>query len=201
MKLCIVDIDDVIANPSQRRSKALDAKTAYFQQHLNEGDPEKVKKIVKEAESEFYRVLFTPELVALDTLMPDVTEILDTLAQLDWQILFLTSRPESMRDATIKWLAQHGIEIVPVGAGVAGQDWLVMCATAFRNGYTKTTILKSGLVETFAHLFGVTELIFVDDNENNCNAVENIKDGLSKRCELALCNSLDQAATTAATWV
>lgn len=201
MKLVLCDIDDVVCLPELRREKAEEAKHAFFDKHrVPGGSLEQGANLERAATSEFYRVLFTPALIELDTLLPDVLERLDVLSQLGYQVMFLTSRPESMRDATVKWLAQHSIEIVPVGTGVPGQDWLVMCASAFRNGYTKTTVLKAGLVETFAHLFGVSELIFVDDNQKNIEAVEDIKENLPKRCELALCYNLDQAVNTAATW-
>lgn len=183
VKICICDLDDVVADPYKRRYQADAAKTAYFQQHINVGDPQEAKRIAKEAESEFYRVLFTPELVELDTLIDGVVQAIEQIEEAGYHVYFLTSRPESMREATEEWLFQQGLYTAH------DNRKLIMCAPAFRNNYTKTLVWKSGMVETLTRLEEVTDLLFVDDDPKNVEAVQSA----DLTCKLLVASSLKDA--------
>jgi phosphoglycolate phosphatase-like HAD superfamily hydrolase len=177
LKVAIVDLDDVIADPSVRRKHAEEARELL----LTKKPEEK-----KEAESAFYKTLFTSELVESDTLIPGALNALERLTDAGYQIILMSSRPESMRAPTVAWLRVHGFEITSAEIRIPGVDWLILCAPAFRNGYTKTVIWKAGIVETLVRLFAVDDLLFVDDTEKNLEAVRNADLPCSVRTFLAL---------------
>ncbi len=84
-KLAIIDADGVLANSDAR-----------FAQATVNGKVD-------------WKRAFDPAAVSLDTLIEGVGECLDKLVERGHAVVILTSRPESMRAATVQWLAEHGI--------------------------------------------------------------------------------------------
>lgn len=157
MKVAVIDLDGVIADSTERFKLAEGAKQEYLKSNeaLRDGFSKDKKAI-----DLYWRTAFTPELVALDTQIEGAIDALATLAFNGYGVIILTSRPESMREATRRWLFEQGY---PVGAP------LVMKAPAFQ--YTKTTVWKAGMVESLARLYSASTILFVDDEEVNCEAV------------------------------
>jgi len=168
-KLAIVDLDGVIADNTARFAKAEEEKQA-FREEMDiidsiPGTPA-VRELEKEATNLFWKTAFDPELVVLDTLIEGTKEALETLRfRAEYDLLFLTSRPEAMRAATIQWLFQHNILFF----GPIGPAALIMKPPAFQ--FTKTTTWKVGMVQTFIELYGARTVLFIDDEETNCEAL------------------------------
>jgi phosphoglycolate phosphatase-like HAD superfamily hydrolase len=85
MKLCICDLDGVVADS-----------TARFERATTDG---KIN----------WKVAFNPELIPLDGLIDGVPASIERLSNAGYSIIFLTSRPEPMESATLAWLNAHGI--------------------------------------------------------------------------------------------
>lgn len=81
-----IDLDGVIANNTKRFERALKPDGKYD-----------------------WRIALDPALVELDTLIEDAPLMLDLLIKCDFALVYLTGRPESMREATKIWLATHGL--------------------------------------------------------------------------------------------
>ncbi len=57
-----------------------------------------------------WNIAFAPEHVALDVLIEGTPQIIEWLHKKGYTIIFLTSRPEAMREATNAWIAQHVLD-------------------------------------------------------------------------------------------
>lgn len=180
MKLCICDLDGVIANNEARFAKAEEAKQAYitnremFDLSISEQ---------KEATNLYWQTAFTPELVALDVLIDGAREAIYHLEyERDYKVIYLTSRPESMRQRTEEWLAANG--------------WLgpklIHKAPAFQ--YTKTTVWKAGMVQTLASLYGADEVVVIEDEQANIDAItDNDAPAYTRNFVLTCFKSLEEA--------
>lgn len=157
-KLCIVDLDGVVANSEARFAKAEEAKQKALQ--LLESDFATALTAKQKATDIYWRTAFTPELVALDTLIEGAIDAMATLAFNGYEVIILTSRPESMREASAGWLFEQGYPI---------EEPIIMKAPAFQ--YTKTTTWKAGMIQTLAALYGADDIVFIDDELANCQEV------------------------------
>jgi len=151
IKLCIIDIDGVVADGTARFQRAEEAKQAYEQ------TPESVMRNERKGVDIYWQTAFTPELVQLDTPIEGVDQALMDIQERGYKVIFLTSRPESMSHATVQWLFEHTV--------YDSDDELVLKAPAFK--YTKTPVWKAGMVQTLAHLYGATVVKFIDDEQAN----------------------------------
>ena len=109
----------------------------------------------------YWRAVFNPAYVSLDTPIDGVNEALLDIQHEGYKVIFLTSRPESMRDATAFWLFGHSV--------YDGDDELVMKAGAFQ--YTKTTVWKAGMVQTLSTLYHASYVLVVDDEQSNLDEI------------------------------
>ena len=179
IKAAVIDLDGVVANNEARFAKAEEAKQAFI------GEMEALDLSIstqREANDLFWRTAFKPEYVALDEPIPGAVEAIKLLYRegMGHHIIFLTSRPESMREATEQWLEQYELNspFFP----------LVMKAPGFQ--YTKTTVWKTGMVQTLVFLYGASELLFVDDEADNAAPVLNWALADDCPCEIKVCSSL-----------
>jgi hypothetical protein len=108
-----------------------------------------------------WKVAFDPELVTLDTLIPGADKAIKMLEERRYNVSFLTSRPEHMRATTESWLAQHGLD---------SYDLVMKPASA---QFTKTVVWKAETVTQIVKQTGTDMILFIDDEEANCKAVEN----------------------------
>lgn len=119
-KICICDLDGVVADSSARFAKAEEAKAAYLAgNEMSEQDDFFGTRVgehvyqdsdVKRATGVYWKTAFTPDLVQLDTLMDGAVKALAQLTDYaGYTRYFLTSRPETMREATGKWLVKHEV--------------------------------------------------------------------------------------------
>jgi len=156
-QLAIIDLDGVVADATARFAKAEEAKQAY-ESEMAELD------ITDErgATDTYWQTVFNPDHVPLDTLIPGTIDAMAALSFKGYDVVILTSRPESMREATRRWLFEHGYPVLSA---------IIMKAPAFQ--YVKTVVWKAGMVQTLAALYQATQVCFVDDEEANWTALKN----------------------------
>jgi hypothetical protein len=101
--IAFIDIDGVVADNTKRFALAEEAKKQYIRQHSEDED------VLRTATSEYWKVALNGEHVHLDTLIDGVPLYLTALEARGYIIIFLTSRPEHMREATEVWMNQHSL--------------------------------------------------------------------------------------------
>lgn len=169
-KLAIVDIDGVIANNTARFAKAEEARHNAMPDKLEDALSLTVAQ-EKELTNLYWQTAFTPELVSLDTLIPEANKHIAILEKARYRAVFLTSRPEAMREATTDWMYKNFIMVSPYLDHYHSKVpyELIMKAPAFQ--YTKTTTWKAGMVQTLASLYGASEVVFIDDETANHDTI------------------------------
>lgn len=157
MKLAIIDLDGVVANVDARFEQAkADAEAAFVDRAYEKRDYDNV----------YWRAVFNPEYVPMDVLIDGVKQDLEFLRYTrEYELMFLTSRPESMRLATDVWLYQHNIQFLTD----AGRTALIMKPSAFQ--YTKTVVWKAGMVQTLSAFYHASEVLVIDDEVTNANEI------------------------------
>lgn len=120
-----------------------------------------------------WRIAFNPDLVALDTLIDGCPDCLNKLEGNGYTVIFLTSRPEPMRAATEQWLTLHGL---------LGNRRLIM--KPLSKQYTKTKVWKAEKVQELIEETQAENVIFIDDEVANIEAVAELLPDV--RCFLAL---------------
>lgn len=126
-----------------------------------------------------WQVAFEPAAVQMDTLIERAYERIFNLGEVQgYEIIYLTSRPMSMYAATWEWLRQHDL---------AGPK--LICKPDVKK-YTKTVAWKAEEVSELAEGYGT--VIFVDDEPNNLQAVQEL--GLSNvACFTSLAEVFEEA--------
>ncbi len=158
-KLCICDIDGVVADATARFAVAEEVKQAYMRQMQEEFSLSDERG----ATDTYWQTVFSPEHVPLDTLIAGVNDALNTLLQAGYHIVFLTSRPQRMAVATLEWFSLHVF--------VERECGFVFKAPAFQ--YVKTVVWKAGMVQTLAAFYDASEVVFIDDEESNWTPLKN----------------------------
>jgi hypothetical protein len=166
-RVCFVDLDGIVADATERFARADIARSLYL------AGTDRPDKMEREAEALYWNTALDPDLIELDTLINGAHDALDLLADDGYRVIFLTSRPESMRAATISWLHARDLlrayrQTHPL---MTPARELVMKAEAFR--YVKTVTWKGGLAHTLAAMFGAEEVLFVDDEAAHAALVMN----------------------------
>lgn len=158
MKLAIIDLDGVVANVDARFALAEEVKQQWIAAHMHRGV---IHRELSEpnATDVYWRAVFDPDRVFLDTLIDGAKAALETIRE-NRPLMLLTSRPESMRAATEQWLYDHGVLFFHERSAA-----LVMKPTAFQ--YTKTVVWKAGMVQMLASLYGAHEVLVIDDEAQN----------------------------------
>ncbi len=158
MKLAIIDLDGVVANVDARFAEAEKAKQTFLQD--KEARIEALFSgpgIDKEATNLYWRTVFNPDLVPLDTVIDGANDALLDIQVAGYKVIFLTSRPEHIRDATTRWLFEHTV----FDAG----DVLIMKHPSFQ--YVKTAVWKAGLIPSLAWVYTATDLLIVENWPDN----------------------------------
>lgn len=187
-KICICDLDGVICDSTARFAKAEEAKAAYKREAELTGNI-----IVGEETKIFWRTAFTPSLVELDTLIDGVVLAIEALWSHDYHVSFLTSRPESMREATVQWLEKHGFIFAATDLSKylnddpMGIDHLIMKPASAQ--FVKTVVWKSLTVEMLVRLFGVDDLMVIDDEQ----AIQEAIAALDLPCDRKIGGNLQEA--------
>lgn len=161
-KLAIIDLDGVVANNDERFALARDNSDG------RKGAPGPIN----------WRIAFDPALVPLDVLMKGADKAIKNLEKRGYSIVFLTSRPETMRQATAEWLRQRDLD-----------GYELICKPMDKQ-FTKTVTWKADEVARMARIPIVESVLFIDDEANNLAAVEAL--GLNVVCKASLDDYIPQ---------
>lgn len=143
MKLAIIDLDGVVANSDARFARAtVNGKVNW-------------------------KVAFDPSLVELDTLIDGCPGCIESLEKQGYKAVFLTSRPEPMREATEVWLRKH--ELLSDGRSLELKP--------LSKQFTKTKVWKAQRVLELAREHEATEVLFIDDEPDNAAELMNADAG------------------------
>jgi len=182
MKLAIIDLDGVIANAEARFAAAELAKEQWLMER-QKGLPYAVdQRVEKSATDVYWRAVFNPANVPLDTLIDGAREALNAL-RASRPLIVLTSRPEAMRGATVRWLVDHDILFFAQHSAA-----LIMKPSAFQ--YTKTTVWKAGMIQHLAQERRAEEVLVIDDEQVNRETLAQYTDTFTR---LIIVESLAQA--------
>ncbi len=152
MKLAFIDLDGVVVNASVRFQRAEDLRKAH------------PFPTSKEAYNQYWRDALDPAYCHLDTLIEGAAEHLENLRRDGYGIIYLSSRPESMRKATATWLREHG--------AWNDSDLLVLKAPSFQ--FQKTIAWYGWQAETFACAYEARELVVVSDKQANLDSMRTV---------------------------
>lgn len=189
MKLAIIDLDGVVANVDARFQAAELAKEQWLMAR-QQGLPYANDRVTERSATDVYwRAVFDPAQVQLDTPIEGAADSMAVLAKREYEVIMMTSRPESMREVTRRWLFDQDI---PLGIP------LVMKSSAFQ--YVKTVVWKAGMIQHLAAFYGAMEAAFigevlvVDDEAANRDHLATFADTFAK---LVIVESLAQAVAYA----
>ncbi len=152
MKLAFIDLDGVIADSTARFDHAEFVATMRYTKSTQ-------SKLWTDL---YWRTVFHPDHLVLDTVIDGVRDALTQLEEDYDSVIFLTSRPESMRAATVAWLEQH-LEVH------TRELLLIMKPSAFQ--YVKTVTWKAGTIHQLAAYYSATDVLVVDDEQANLDEV------------------------------
>lgn len=149
--IAFIDLDGVVANSDQRFALAERTANAKHQKELSRG-----------AWTDLYwRTVFDSANVHMDMPIDGAYDALSRIEE-DYDVHFLTSRPEYMRTATIAWLKEHRL------MGLARD--LIMKPVSQQ--FVKTVVWKVGMIHAIASMYGASEVLVIDDEQVNRNEVE-----------------------------
>ncbi|MBN2054130.1 hypothetical protein JW905_04370 [bacterium] len=129
---CIIDIDGTVADETRRRETATDAKGSLDWQQY-----------------------FLPDRIAWDQPIPGAKQVLDEFVHRGISIIYLSSREDTLQQATENWLKEHGFP--------SGQVLL-------RPRYGKTLEFKVERVSALRSRFDI--LFGIGDRESDKSAYE-----------------------------
>jgi hypothetical protein len=157
--IAILDLDGVIVDISLHAQKALELAETFAISLYPDPDSETYKKARR---TFFYseRGVFNVELIELDRLILGCEKALEQLVQEYDKVVVLTSRQQSMREATLKWFSQScpGFESIEFIFKDSDEQTI------------KTSTWKASVIARFAESYDT--LLFIDDDERNRKAVE-----------------------------
>jgi len=171
-KLALIDLDGVVIDATARFARAEEIRVI----HLTElGD--------KEANDRYWREALNPAYTHMDTLIEGADEHLASLRREGFRIIYLSSRPESMRDATLKWLLEHHL--------FDDLNLLVLKAGGFQ--FQKTVIWYDWMADTLAHAFQSQQVLLVSNRPSNLDAMKRPLLHLQPRAYKRLADIFDPA--------
>jgi hypothetical protein len=178
-KMALIDIDRIIANADYRFAKAEENKQRFI--HDEAARKQMIAEGIKNTDSAYWREGFNPAYVPSDTLIDGADGDIIALTLQGYEIIYLTSRPSSMWDATVAWLEQYDL--------LASDELfrLVMKEEGFR--WVKTVTWKVGQVQTLARMHQAEEVLFVTDRADEIEELQKLSHFFTLRCA----TSLDEA--------
>jgi predicted secreted acid phosphatase len=150
-KLALIDLDGAVIDASARFRRADDLRHAH---PLPDS---------REAWDYYWREALDPTQCHLDTLVPGAADHLNALSREGYQVIFLSSRPSSLRQATSTWLAEHALR---------EDALLILKVRSFQ--YQKSIAWYGWLAETLIDASGAREILVVSDKEQNLAAMRRV---------------------------
>jgi len=145
----------------------------------------------RDQNSVFFAKMFDPELVTLDVIEPEARILIERIEARGAQVVYLTSRPHTMQEATEEWLTEQGIlrqcYFKNYGTDEPGPDG----KPDVGDRYMKTPAWKAREVQRIISQVEAEQgeklswILFADDEEANRAAVAGLGDPrLLLRCSL-----------------
>jgi len=147
-KLALVDLDGVLIDATVRFKRAEDLRKA----HPTAGS--------RESWDYYWEEALNPAFFHLDTEIAGAKEHLADLAREGYAIIYISSRLEPLRQATISWLEEHSYPPPTL---------LLLKVVGFK--YQKTAAWYSWMAETNAWSTGCRDLLIVSDKKANLSAI------------------------------
>jgi uncharacterized HAD superfamily protein len=157
--IVIVDFDGVIADHTEHTKIAQERARAFIREQAPGSESRPERKVLS---TFFYseRGFFDTELVEHDQLMPGCHKALAHFSQAYDKMVIVTSRPLSMREATLRWFSQRCPDYQHIEFLFKDSD----------ESTIKTAAWKAQIVAHFAEQYDT--LLFIDDDEKNRKTVE-----------------------------
>ena len=164
-KICVCDIDGIVCNRDARLALARSVYLAKCDQEGKEPEPQVYNKGFD------WETFLNPENLYLDTLIGGIEQAIHALLDQGWHLVYLTSRPEHMRLATLHWLNNQTIAYQPVNGSL---EWIQVYMKDEENRYTKTPKWKSSVVQNLVEMYQASEILIVDDQTSNLQAIAQV---------------------------
>ncbi len=158
-RIAVCDFDGVIADITEHTKIAQERAKAFVLQQALELDAVAERKALSRF---FYseQGFFDTRLIEHDQLMSGCHQALAHLAQAYDKVVVVTSRPPSMREATLQWFSRW----------CPGYENIEFIFKDIEESVLKTATWKARLVAHFARQYET--ILFIDDDERNRKAVE-----------------------------
>ncbi len=170
-KLALIDLDGVVIDATARFARAEEIRQAHL------------SPTSREANERYWREALDPAYTHLDTLIEGADEHLASLRREGFRIIYLSSRPESMRDATLKWLLEHHL--------FDDLNLLVLKAPSFQ--FKKTIDWYEWMADTLAHAFQSQQVLLISTRPSNLDAMKRPLLHLQPRAYKRLADIFDPA--------
>jgi hypothetical protein len=173
-KIAFIDLDKVVIENTVRFQRARQAQLSYqekleteFSGELGRGAHTSIRKGMEHwLEQLYWHTAFLPELLDYDTLVPGADTSIDRIEAQGYALVFLSSRPESLRMATSTWLRKYHI--------LSLSRSLLMKPDPFQ--YTKTSIWKVGTIHQFASMHRADFVLVIDDDSATLSLLKSYTD-------------------------
>ena len=147
-KLALIDLDGVLIDCTVRFRRAEDLRKA----HPRAGS--------KESWNYYWEEAMNPAFFHLDTEIAGTKEDLATLAREGYALIYISSRLEQLRAATVSWLADHSFPPPTL---------LLLKVNSFK--YQTSVDWYGWMTETLLAITGCRELLVVSDKKANLDAI------------------------------
>lgn len=147
-KLALIDLDGALIDCTVRFKRAEDLRLA----HPRAGS--------KESWNYYWQEALDPAYFSLDTEIPDTKEALADLAREGYALIYISSRAETLRAATVSWLVAHGFPPPTL---------LLLKVAGFQ--YQKSPGWYAWMVATLVAITGCRDLLVVSDKKINLDAI------------------------------
>lgn len=175
-RLACIDLDGVVSDSTARFAKAEEAKQQYIETMSND----LYQASMRDATSLFWQTAFSPDLVPLDVLIDGTWGYIKQIEQNGYEVVFLTSRPETMQEATVTWLNLYDLDTYTLVMKPASKQ------------FTKTTVWKSDEIQRLAKERNAEIVLVVDDEHVNLAEISKYASAFNL---LYLAKSLEAATT------
>lgn len=158
-RIAVCDFDGVVADSAEHTKIAQERAKVFVLQQASDLDEATERKALSRF---FYseRGFFDTRLIEHDQLMSGCHQALAHLAQAYDNVVIVTSRPPSMREATLQWFSRW----------CPGYEHMEFIFKDTEESVLKTASWKARLVAQFARHYD--SILFIDDDERNRKAVE-----------------------------
>ncbi|HZO75883.1 MAG TPA: hypothetical protein VFB60_27030 [Ktedonobacteraceae bacterium] len=164
--IAICDFDGVIADSAEHAKIAQERAKAFMLQQDSSIDREAERKVLSRF---FYseQGFFDNRLIEYDQPMVGCSEALAHLSEKYDNVIVLTSRPLSMREATLQWFTRW----------CPGYENITFIFKDSDENIMKTAVWKARIVASFAERYHT--ILFIDDDKRNREAVAAIAANLN----------------------